>query len=379
MQRIYLDYNATTPVDPAVIAAMHSVLETTYGNPSSVHWFGQQARAVVEQARESVARLVGAQSTEIVFTSCGTESDNSAIRSSAAAAGGGRRKILYSAVEHHAVIHSARGLAEEGYTAESIRVGGDGTIDLEDLSARLDDRTALVALMLANNETGLIQPVAAASRLAHARGALILCDAVQAAGKIEIDVGALEVDLMALSAHKLYGPKGAGALYVRRGTKLRPFLRGGSQERNRRAGTENVAGIAGFGCAAGLARQRLVSDAPRLAALRDALEERLLAIDDATRNGSGLRVPNTTNVSFGGVEAESLVLALDLAGVAVATGAACASGAVEPSHVLKAMGLPAARIQASLRFSLGRGNTDLDVAAAAAAVAQAVARQRARR
>ncbi len=380
MQRVYLDHNATTPVDPAVIAAMRPALEESYGNPSSVHRFGQQARAAVEGARESVAQLVRAQPTEIVFTSGGTEADNAALRGIlAAAAAAGRRRVLYSAIEHHAVIHTARALAEEGLAVESIRVGGDGVVDLEYLRARLDDSTAWVALMLANNETGLIQPVAEASQLAHERGALILCDAVQAAGKIDVDVSALGVDLLALSAHKLYGPKGVGALYVRRGTKMRSWLRGGSQERNRRAGTENVPGIAGFGCAAALARERLAQDALRIAALRDRLEEGLLTIQGAARNGAGSRVPNTSNVSFEGVEAESLVLALDLAGIAVATGAACASGAVEPSHVLRAMGLPPARVQASLRFSLGRGNTELDVSSATTEVARAVALQRARR
>lgn len=376
MRRIYLDHNATTPLDPEVLAAMQSVLESIPGNPSSLHWYGQQARAAVEEARESVARLVGATPAEIVFTAGGTEADNMALRGVAAAAGPGGRTILHSAVEHHAVIHCARGLAEEGWQVESVRVGADGRIDLDDLARRLDSRPALVALMLANNETGVIQPVAEAARLAHAQGALILCDAVQAAGKLPIDVAELGVDLLALSAHKLYGPKGVGALYVRRGTRMKAFLRGGAQERNRRAGTENVAGIAAFGRAARLAAERRSSDAPRLAALRDDLEARLLAIPGASRNGGDPRVPNTSNVSFEGVEAESLMLALDLAGVAVATGAACASGAVEPSHVLKAMGLPPARVQASLRFSLGRANSAEEVAAAAVAVAQAVERQR---
>ncbi len=222
-----------------------------------------------------------------------------------------------------------------------MRVGEGGTLDLDDLAAKVDGTTALVSVMVANNETGVVQPVAGAARLAHERGALVHCDAVQAAGKVPIDVRALDVDLLTLSAHKVYGPKGVGCLYVRRGTPMAPLVRGGGQERNRRAGTENVAGVVGFGAAAALAREGLAAEAARVAALRDRLDERLLAIPGTRRNGDGPRVPNTTNVSFEGVEAEGLLIALDLEGIAVSTGAACAAGGVEPSHVLRAMGLPA--------------------------------------
>jgi cysteine desulfurase len=287
-----------------------------------------------------------------------------------------RRKILYAAFEHHAVVNTAKALAEEGFPVEVVKVGPDGVVDLEDLRSRLDERTALVCLMRANNETGALQPVAEVARLAHERGALVHCDGVQAAGKVPLDVKELDVDTLALSAHKLYGPKGVGALFVKRGTRLRPFVRGGSQERNRRSGTENVAGIAGFGRAAALAREELAVEAPRLAALRDDLEARLLAIAGARRNGDGPRVPNTCNVSFEAVEAESLLMALDLMGIAVSTGAACAAGAVEPSHVLRAMGLPADRVQGSLRFSLGRGTTSAQVERAARAVKDAIETQR---
>jgi cysteine desulfurase len=379
MRRVYLDHNATTPVDPAVAAVMIDVLERVPGNPSSLHWFGQQARAIVEESREAVAQLVGAEPSEIVFTASGTEADNMALRGVAAAARDSRRRVVHSTIEHHAVIRCAQALAEEGQPVATARVGPDGSVDLDELIRRLDDSIALVALMRANNETGVLQPVEEVARIAHERGALVLCDAVQAAGKVPVDVTALDVDLLALSAHKLYGPKGVGALYVRRGTRIKPLVRGGSQERNRRAGTENLAGIAGFGYAARLARERLAEDTSRIARLRDRLEEGLLAIPGAERNGTGNRVPNTSNVSFAGVQAESLVLALDLAGVAVATGAACAAGAVEPSHVLRAMGLPPARIEGSLRLSLGRGNVEDDVTQAVAALAEAVERQRALR
>jgi cysteine desulfurase len=377
VRRIYLDHNATTPLDPHVLEAMTAVLREDFGNPSSLHWFGQRARGALDVARGQVAALIGAQPNEIVFTGSGTEADNLALRGVAGLSKEPRRKILYSGIEHHAIVNTAKALAEEGVPTEVIRVGTDGLLHLEDLEARLDDETALVSVMLANNETGVIQPVAEAARRAHAKGALVHCDAVQAAGKIPVDVRALEVDMLTVSAHKLYGPKGAGALYVKRGTRLRSLLRGGSQEKNRRAGTENVAAIVGMGAAAALASARLAEEAARESALRDALEARLLAIPGTRVNGEGPRVPNTTNVSFDGIEAESLLMALDLAGVAVSTGAACAAGAIEPSHVLRAMGLPMPRIEGSLRFSLGRATTEDDVRLAADKVAETVERQRA--
>ena len=378
MRRIYLDHNATTPLDPRVLDAMLPVLRDDFGNASSLHHFGQRARAVLEDARAEVAALVGASAAEIVFTGSGTEADNLGLRGLALASVEPRRTVVHSTIEHHAVLHTARALSAEGVRVVTVAVGEDGVVDLDALAARVDERTAVVAVMLANNETGVVQPIADVVRIARARGALVHCDAVQAAGKLPVDVRALDVDTLALSAHKLYGPKGTGALWIRRGLKLKALLHGGSQERNRRAGTENVAGIVGFGRAAVIAEGELDGGAARLSTLRDDLERRLLDIPGARVNGTGPRVPNTTNLSFDGCEAESLMLALDLSGIAVSTGAACAAGAVEPSHVLRAMGLPLQRVQASLRFSLGRGTTAEEVQRAAAAVADAVARQRKR-
>ncbi|MCL4818520.1 MAG: cysteine desulfurase [Vicinamibacteria bacterium] len=378
MNRIYFDHNATTPLDPLVRAALVAALDEPAGNASSLHRFGQRARAAIDDARGDVAALVGGAPAEIVFTSGGTESDNFALRGALRAAEPSRRRLLFTAIEHHAVLNAAKALGREGFEVESVRVRPDGTCDLEDLGRKLDGRVALVTVMLVNNETGVIQPVAEAARLAKAQGALVHCDAVQAAGRVAIDAGALGVDTLALSAHKLHGPQGTGALWIRRGTRLVAWLAGGGQERNRRAGTENVAGIVGFGCAARLARERMGEDVPRIAALRDRLEAALLALPGARRNGDGPRVANTTNVSFDGTYAEGLLMALDLDGVAVSTGAACAAGAVEPSHVLRAMGLPPARVESSLRFSLGRGNTEADVDEAVAKLAKAVEKQRRR-
>jgi cysteine desulfurase len=376
VERVYLDHNATTPVDPRVVDAMLPVLREGFGNPSSIHWYGQQARALLDEARAQVARLINATPSEVVFTASGTEADNMALRGAAGAARDERRKIVHAAIEHHAVMNTGKALAEEGFPVEVARVGEDGLLDLDDLRARVDGRTAMVAVMRANNETGMIQPLEDVARIARAHGALVHCDAVQAAGKIPLDVKALDVDTLALSAHKFYGPKGVGILYVKRGTKLKPWARGGSQERNRRAGTENVAGIVGMGRAAAIAADDLAGEAKRQGDLRDALEARLLAIPGARRNGEGPRVPNTANVSFEGIEAESLLMALDLAGIAVSTGAACAAGAVEPSHVLRGMGLAPERVQGSIRLSLGRSTTVEAVDRAAAAIEAAVAKQR---
>ncbi|MDE3156965.1 MAG: cysteine desulfurase [Acidobacteriota bacterium] len=361
---IYFDHNATTPVAPAVADALDRATRDLFGNASSVHAFGQQAKAALDEARSAVAALVGGEPSEVVFTSGGTESDNLAIRGAAEALEpAGRRHLIASAIEHEAVLNTLKALARRGWRTTLLPVDQTGLVAPDALAAALTDDTALVSVMLANNEIGTIQPVAALADLAHARGALVHTDAVQAIGKVPVDVHALGVDLLALSSHKFYGPKGTGALWIRRGTRLVPQLTGGKHERNRRAGTENVPALAAMGVAADLARRTMAEAAARVGALRDRLESGILARIPGTaiNGGSSPRVANTTNVSFDRVEAESLLIALDLEGVAVSTGSACSSGTLEPSHVLRAMGLPTHRTQNSIRFSLGSGNTDADV------------------
>ena len=364
MQRIYLDHNATTPLTPAVLERMTRTLADVWGNASSVHHFGQKAKAVLDDARAEVAQLVGAEPTEIVFTGSGTESDNLAVRGAAEALlPAGRRHIIVSAIEHEAVLNTAKALSKRGWQVTLLPVDQTGLVDVEALRQALTDETALVSVMHANNEIGTIQPVATLAALSHERGALFHTDAVQSAGKIPVDVRTLGVDLLSVSAHKFSGPKGVGALWIRRGLRLVPVLTGGKHERSRRAGTENVAGIAGMGVAAQEARLRLATEGPRLAALRDHLERAVLATISGTAvNGAQEpRVGNTTNISFDRIEAESLLIALDLEGIAVSTGSACSSGTLEPSHVLKAMGLPTHRTQNSIRFSLGKGTTQADI------------------
>jgi cysteine desulfurase len=364
MTRIYLDHNATTPPDPAVVDRMAHELREDYGNPSSVHHFGQQAKAALDEARSSVAALIGADPSEVIFTSSGTESDNFAIRGVAEALeASGRKHLIASSIEHEAVLNTLKALAKRGWRTTLLPVGESGIVSPAALEAALADDTALVSVMHANNEIGTIQPIAELGRVAKARRVLFHTDAVQSAGKIPVDVKALDVDLLSISAHKFYGPKGVGALWVRRGVRLQPPITGGKQERSRRAGTENVAGIVGLGVAARLALVKMHEEASRLAALRDRLEDGILrAVSGTAINGARTpRVPNTTNISFDRVEAESLLIALDLAGVAVSTGSACSSGTLEPSHVLKAMGFPPHRTQNSIRFSLGAANTDADV------------------
>jgi cysteine desulfurase len=363
VQRIYLDHNATTPVADAVLERMTATLRDEFGNPSSVHHFGQRAKAALDEARSSVAALVGADPSEIVFTSGGTESDNFAIRGAAEALEPtGRRHLIASAIEHEAVLNTFRALARRGWRTTLLPVDQTGVVTVESLREVISPETALVSVMHANNEIGTLQPVAALAALAHEHGALFHTDAVQSAGKVPVHVRALGVDLLSLSAHKFYGPKGAGAIWIRRGARLLPIMTGGKHERSRRAGTENVAGIAGLGVAADLARLKMDAEATRLSALRDRLERGILgAVSGTAVNGSGERVPNTTNISFDRVEAESLLIALDLEGVAVSTGSACSSGTLEPSHVLKAMGFPAHRTQNSIRFSLGAANTEAEI------------------
>ena len=364
MTRVYLDHNATTPMHPPVIERMASALRETFGNPSSVHHFGQMAKAALDEARSAVAGLIGSDPSEVVFTSGGTESDNFAIRGVAEALEAtGRRHLIATSIEHEAVLNTLKALGRRGWKVTLLPVDQSGIVSAEALRTALTNDTALVSVMHANNEIGTIQPIADLARMTKERGAVFHTDAVQSAGKIAIDVKALGVDLLSLSAHKFYGPKGVGALWMRRGLRLQPPLTGGKQERSRRAGTENVAGIVGLGVAAQMAKAKLTEEAGRLSALRDRLEEGVLAAVSGTAvNGAQTpRVPNTTNISFERVEAESLLIALDLAGFAVSTGSACSSGTLEPSHVLKAMGFPPHRTQNSIRFSLGAANTDADV------------------
>jgi cysteine desulfurase len=362
--RIYFDHNATTPVDPAVVEAVARTTADEFGNASSVHHFGQRAKAVLDEARSAVADLIGAEPSELVFTSGGTESDNFALRGVAEALEPtGRRHLIASSIEHEAVLVTLRALARRGWRTTLVPVGSSGIVEPAALAAAITDDTALVSVMHANNEIGTIQPIAELALLAHARGALFHTDAVQSAGKIPVNVRTLGVDLLSLSAHKFNGPKGAGALWIKRGARITAILTGGKHERNRRAGTENVPAIAGLGVAARLAAKKAAVDAPRLAALRNRLEEAILArVPGTAINGNREpRVPNTTNISFEAIEAESLLIALDLEGVAVSTGSACSSGTLEPSHVLRAMGLPSPRTQNSIRLSLGAGNTDAEV------------------
>jgi len=362
--RVYFDYNATTPLAPEVIDAVATATRDVFGNASSVHHFGQQAKAALDDARSAVAALIDADPSEVVFTSGGTESDNFAIRGAAEALEpSGRRHLIASAIEHEAVLNTLKALGRRGWRTTLLPVEPSGIVSPDRLRDAIDGDTAVVSVMHANNEIGTIQPIAALAAIAHEHRALFHTDAVQSVGKIPVDVRALGADLLSLSAHKFNGPKGVGVLWIKRGTRLLPTMTGGKHERNRRAGTENVPAVAGLGVAARLAAGKLSAEASRVSALRDRLEAGILAnVSGTVVNGaSDARVPNTTNISFDRVEAESLLIALDLAGVAVSTGSACSSGTLEPSHVLRAMGLPAHRTQNSLRFSLGMFSTEGEV------------------
>ena len=377
--RVYFDYNATTPPTPEVVDRVAAATRDLFGNASSVHHFGQQAKAALDEARSAVAALIAADPSEVVFTAGGTESDNFAIRGVADALDATpRRHLIATAIEHEAVLNTYKALAKRGWRITLLPVDQTGVVAPERLAEALGDDTALVSVMHANNEIGTIQPIAELAALAHSRGALFHTDAVQSAGKIPVSVRTLGVDLLSLSAHKFNGPKGAGALFIKRGTRLQPILTGGKHERNRRAGTENTPALAGMGVAARQAVQKMASEHARLAALRDRLEAGIVAAVPGTAvNGDpAQRVPNTTNISFDRIEAESLLIALDLEGIAVSTGSACSSGTLEPSHVLKAMGYPVHRTQNSLRFSLGLFSTDAEVDRTIAALPRLVEKLR---
>jgi cysteine desulfurase len=362
MRVVYADNAATTAVDPEVLEVMLPFLREQYGNPSSVHEFGSGTGRVVDRAREFVAASLGAEhESEIVFTSGGTESDNTAVRS-ALMSRRGRRRVITTRVEHPAVLTLARYLEREGFTVTYLPVDKNGLLDLDHLRDEMDEDVAVVSIMAANNETGVLFPVQEAGRIAHEHDALFHTDAVQALGKVPVDLKAGAVDLLSISGHKVHAPKGIGAIYVRRGRRFRPFVLGGHQERGRRGGTENVPGIVALGKAAELAIAHIDDEQTRVRALRDRLEQGLLEVPDSRLNGDmSRRLPGTTNVSFKRVEGEAILLMLDQHGICASSGSACTSGSLEPSHVLRAMGVPFQYAHGSIRFSLGRMNTDEDV------------------
>jgi len=375
MPRIYLDNNATTPVLPEVFEAMRPYFGEGFGNASSIHHHGQETRAAVERARDSVAALLGCRASEVVFTSGGTEGDNLAI----AGLTGPGDHIVTSGIEHHAVLHACKHLEETGCEVTYVPVDGRGLVDPADVQRALRPNTKLISIMMANNETGVLQPVVEIGRIAAEADVYFHTDAVQAAGKVPIDVKAIGCDALSISGHKMHAPQGVGALYVRKGTRLQPLFYGGRHERSRRAGTENVPGIVALGKAAELAMQGFErGDHKKMSVLRDRLQLGILAqVEDAGVNGnSAARVPNTTNIYFDHIEGEAMVISLDLKGLAVSTGAACSSGAIEPSHVLMAMGLRPDQARASVRLSLGKQNTAEDIDIALALVPETVARLR---
>src|SRR5215472_6841012 len=375
MHRVYLDNNATTAVLPEVFEAMRPYFGERFGNASSIHHHGQDTRAAVEDARESVAQLLGCTASEIVFTSGGTESDNLAIAGWVAAGD----HVITSSIEHHAVLHASKHLEKLGCEVTILPVDGCGLLDPEDVRRALRPNTKLISVMMANNETGVLEPVDAIGKIASEASVLFHTDAVQAAAKVPINVRQIGCDALSISGHKIHAPQGVGALYVKKGTRIQPLFHGGRHERSRRAGTVNVPGIVGLGKAAELAKESLErGDDKKMAAVRDRLEQGILAhVDEAGVNGQGApRVPNTTNIHFDHIEGESLVIALDLKGLAVSTGAACSSGAIEPSHVLVAMGLRTDQARASIRFSLGKQSMAEDIDFALALVPETVGRLR---
>ena len=375
MPRVYLDNNATTPVLPEVFEAMRPYFGERFGNASSIHHHGQETRAAVEDARESVSELLGCTAAEIVFTSGGTESDNMAIAGWVSAGD----HVITSGIEHHAVLHACKHLEKIGCDVSVLSVDRRGLIDPDDVRRALQPNTKLISLMMANNETGVLQPVEEIGKIAAEGQIHFHTDAVQAASKVPIDVRQIGCDALSISGHKIHAPQGVGALYVRRGTRIQPLFHGGRHERSRRAGTENVPGIVGLGKAAQLARESLQrGDDKTMAAMRNRLEQTILAqMEDTGVNGAGAaRVPNTTNIYFDHIEGESLVIALDLKGLAVSTGAACSSGAIEPSHVLIAMGMRPEQARASIRLSLGKQTKETDIDFAIALVPETVGRLR---
>jgi cysteine desulfurase len=362
-RQVYLDYSATTPVKDAVLQAMIPYFTQNFGNPSSLYTIGQESKQALEEARERVAALIGASPREIFFTSSGTEADNWAVIESAEFRAKKGKHIITTKMEHHALLHSCEYLTKKGFSVTYLDINSDGFVDPNSLARALTDETTLVSIMFANNEIGTVQPIKALAEIAKARGALFHTDAVQALGNIPIDVRALGVDLLSVSAHKIYGPKGIGALYIRKGVTLPSHLHGGAQENKKRAGTENLTGIVGFGKAAELAARDLDAHVERLTELRNALLEKIREnIPDILVNGSlAHRLPGNLNVTFKYIEGEALLLLLDLDGIAVSTGSACSSASLTPSHVLTALGVPVELIHGSLRFTVGDFTTKEDI------------------
>ncbi|WP_297198921.1 cysteine desulfurase NifS [Thermanaeromonas sp.] len=363
MRKVYLDHSATTPVRPEVLEEMLPYLKEEFGNPSSLYSWGRQAKKAIEEARARVAGLIGAQPEEIVFTSGGTEADNMALIGVAYANQKKGKHIITSSIEHHAVLDTAQYLQRQGFKVTFLPVTPEGLVRVEDVEEAITDETILISIMHVNNEVGTIQPIQEIGKLARERGIIFHTDAVQSVGKIPVNVDELNVDLLSASAHKIYGPKGVGCLYIRKGTRIQPLLHGGGQERKRRAGTENVPGIVGFGKAAELAGQELESEGKRLKALRDKLIDGVLErIDHVQLNGDReRRSPINANFSFKYVEGESILLSLDMKGIAASSGSACTSGSLDPSHVLLAMGIPHEVAHGSVRMTLGRDNTEEDI------------------
>jgi len=379
MNRIYLDYAATTPVRPEVVRAMLPYFSEVSGNPSSIHAGGQEAKGAMEEARAKVASIIGAQDGEIVFTSSGTEADNYALKGVAYANESRGNHIITSPIEHHAVLETARFLESRGFKVTYLSVDRYGMVDPDEVKESITEKTILISVMHANNEIGTIQPIAEIGKIAREAGVYFHTDAVQTVGHLPVDVDELEVDLLSISAHKLYGPKGIGALYIRKGTRLVSFIHGGEQERRRRASTENVPGIVGLGIAIELACQEMGEEAERLIYLRDKLIKELLEqIKHARLNGHlQERLPNNANVTIDFAEGEAMCLNLDLEGICVSTGSACSSSSLEPSHVFLAMGLPHEQAHSSLRFTLGKWTTEEDVIRVVEVLPKIVARLRA--
>jgi cysteine desulfurase len=363
MKRIYLDYAATTPTHPEVLKAMLPYFSEDYGNPSSIYSYGQEAKNAIEGARATIANFIGAQEEEIIFTSGGTEADNFALKGVAFANKHKGDHIILSSIEHHAVIEACKFLDKSGFRLTYLPVDASALVDPDDVKKAITSKTILVSVMYANNEVGTIEPIIEISKIVKEAEIYFHTDAVQALGHIPINVNSLGIDLLAASAHKLYGPKGVGALYVRKGTKLTPFMHGGAQEKGRRAGTENVPGIVGFGKAVELIRQEVSQEAERLTSLRDKFIEGILSrITDSHLNGHlSRRLPNNINVTIDFIEGESMCLNLDLEGICASTGSACSSSSLEPSHVLLAMGLPHEQSHSSLRFTIGKWTVEDDI------------------